>query len=115
MQNFMRTGKKGSLGDVSVCRGIRIPIMHGTYWSAIPRKPPRGFWNMAGAWISMHIMEHYRFGGDKGLSTASGTAFTSGKCTFLPRLAGRRSEKQANFVVGPDVSAENTYLFKRRR
>ncbi|MEP4077272.1 glycosyl hydrolase family 95 catalytic domain-containing protein [Haloferula sp.] len=46
-------------------RGVFLPLLHGIYMTAYPPTPPAAMWAMGGPWNATHIMEHYRFAGDK--------------------------------------------------
>lgn len=66
------------------------------------------FWPMGGAWLSLHMYEHYLFTGD--------TTFLQERALPVMREAIRFFEdylyemKDGTLVTGPSVSPENTYL-----
>lgn len=68
---------------------------------------PAVFWPMGGAWMSLHLWEHYRFGGDRDFLGAR--AYPMMKEAALFFLDFLIEDEQGRLVTVPSLSPENTY------
>jgi len=64
-------------------------------------------WNMAGAWLSAHIWEHYVFTQDKNYLKNEGYPLMKGAAEFC--LAWLVTDKNGNLITSPSTSPENQY------
>jgi alpha-L-fucosidase 2 len=64
-------------------------------------------WNMAGAWLSTHIWEHYVFTQDKNYLKKEGYPLMKGTAEFC--LAWLVTDKNRNLITSPSTSPENQY------
>ena len=64
-------------------------------------------WNMAGAWLSTHIWEHYVFTQDKNYLKNEGYPLMKGAAEFC--LAWLVTDKNGNLITSPSTSPENQY------
>ena len=65
-------------------------------------------WNMAGAWLSTHIWEHYVFTQDKQYLKNEGYPLMKGAAEFC--LAWLVTDKNGNLITSPSTSPENQYI-----
>ncbi|WP_274319046.1 glycoside hydrolase family 95 protein [Paenibacillus qinlingensis] len=72
----------------------------GTYVPAI-------FWPMGGAWMSLHLWEHYRFGRDRDFLGARAYPIMKEAALFF--LDFLIEDEQGRLVTVPSLSPENTY------
>lgn len=64
-------------------------------------------WPMGGAWLSLHLMEHYRFTGDKDfLKNRAWLALQSAADFYYCYLF----EHEGYYSTGPSLSLENTFI-----
>jgi len=90
------------------CRGTFVALCHGAYLTAYPPMPPRSLWTMGGPWDATHIMEHYRFGGDKEYLKKDGYPIMKDYVLFcLDWLV--KDPRSGKLVAGPDYSPETAY------
>ena len=90
------------------CRGAFVALCHGVYLTAYPPMPPRSLWAMGGPWDATHIMEHYRFGGDKEYLKNEGYPIMKDYVLFcLDWLV--KDPRTGKLVAGPDYSPETAY------
>jgi alpha-L-fucosidase 2 len=93
------------------CRGAAVTVVNGMHHSILPSKPPRAFWVMGGAWCATHIMDHYRFGGDRTFLKERGFPVLKEHVLFcLDWMV--ENPNTGKLVLGPDVSPENTFVVK---
>ncbi|MDF2835481.1 MAG: hypothetical protein K0Q63_1121 [Paenibacillus sp.] len=72
----------------------------GTYMPAV-------IWPMGGAWLSLHLWEHYRYGGDKVFLLER--AYPTLKDAALFLLDFLVEDARGRLVTAPSLSPENTY------
>ncbi len=65
-------------------------------------------WNMAGAWLSTHIWEHYVFTQDKKYLKNEGYEIMKGAAQFC--LKWLVEDKNGNLITSPSTSPENQYI-----
>ena len=65
-------------------------------------------WNMAGAWLSTHIWEHYVFTQDKNYLKKVGYEIMKGASQFC--LKWLVEDKNGNLITSPSTSPENQYI-----
>lgn len=65
-------------------------------------------WNMAGAWLSTHIWEHYVFTQDKKYLQNEGYEIMKGASQFC--LKWLVEDKNGNLITSPSTSPENQYV-----
>jgi len=71
-------------------------------------EPMWACWNMAGAWLSTHIWEHYVFTQDKNYLKNEGYEMMKGASQFC--LKWLVEDKNGNLITSPSTSPENQYL-----
>ncbi|NWK54548.1 glycoside hydrolase family 95 protein [Verrucomicrobiaceae bacterium N1E253] len=90
------------------CRGVFLPLLHGIYMTAYPPTPPASMWAMGGAWNATHVMEHYRFAGDKDYLKTEGYGIIKDHTLFcLDWLV--KDPRSGKLVGGPDYSPETAF------
>ncbi|HEX9366516.1 MAG TPA: glycoside hydrolase family 95 protein [Vicinamibacterales bacterium] len=67
-----------------------------------------GVWPMGGAWLSLHLWEHYDFTRDKAFLRDRAYPTMKEAATFL--LDYMVTDAQGRLVTGPSISPENTYI-----
>ena len=70
-------------------------------------EPMWACWNMAGAWLSTHIWEHYVFSQDKNYLKNEGYEIMKGASQFC--LKWLVEDKNGNLITSPSTSPENQY------
>ncbi|TRX25101.1 glycoside hydrolase family 95 protein [Flavobacterium franklandianum] len=65
-------------------------------------------WNMAGAWLSTHIWEHYVFTQDKNYLKKEGYEIMKGASQFC--LKWLVEDKNGDLITSPSTSPENQYI-----
>jgi alpha-L-fucosidase 2 len=71
---------------------------------------PSSFWVMGGAWLSLHLYEHYRYTRDRDfLKTRAFPVMEEALSFFLDYVT---EDDQGQLHTGPSVSPENTYITK---
>ena len=70
-------------------------------------EPMWACWNMAGAWLSTHIWEHYVFTQDKNYLKNEGYEIMRGAAQFC--LKWLVEDKNGNLITSPSTSPENQY------
>lgn len=65
-------------------------------------------WNMAGAWLSTHIWEHYLFSQDKDFLKKEGYEILRGAAQFC--LEWLVEDKNGNLITSPSTSPENRFI-----
>ena len=71
-------------------------------------EPMWACWNMAGAWLSTHIWEHYVFTQDKNYLKNEGYEIMKGAAQFC--LNWLIEDNNGNLITSPSTSPENQYL-----
>lgn len=71
-------------------------------------EPMWACWNMAGAWLSTHIWEHYVFSQDKNYLKNEGYEIMKGASQFC--LKWLVEDKNGNLITSPSTSPENQYI-----
>lgn len=71
-------------------------------------EPMWACWNMAGAWLSTHIWEHYVFTQDKNYLKNEGYEIMKGASQFC--LKWLVEDKNGNLITSPSTSPENQYI-----
>jgi alpha-L-fucosidase 2 len=71
-------------------------------------EPMWACWNMAGAWLSTHIWEHYVFTQDKNYLKNEGYEIMKGAAKFC--LKWLVEDKNGNLITSPSTSPENQYI-----
>lgn len=67
---------------------------------------PATIWPMGGAWLSLHIMEHFRYTGDQAFLAACYPMLHDAALFFTDYLT---ENAQGQLITSPSVSPENTY------
>ena len=75
-------------------------------------KPRWANWPMGGAWTCQHLMEHYRFTGDREFLREKAYPLMKGAAQFC--LDWLIEDKQGNLVTAPATSPENVFLWPER-
>ncbi|MFH2000425.1 MAG: glycoside hydrolase family 95 protein [Planctomycetota bacterium] len=97
--------------DTFGCSGWMAPHATDLWASAWTRstQPFWGFWHHGGAWLLVHMMEHYRFTGDLDLLRERAFPLMKGHAAFyLDWLV--KHPLTGLWVSGPSTSPENSYL-----
>lgn len=68
-------------------------------------------WNMAGAWLSGHLFEHYSFTGDRQFLAEKAWPIMKGAAEFC--LDWLITSKSGQFISVPSVSPENTFITEK--
>ncbi|CAH1213612.1 hypothetical protein PAECIP111891_03999 [Paenibacillus allorhizoplanae] len=68
---------------------------------------PAIFWPMGGAWMSLHVWEHYRYGGDRDFLGARAYPIMKEAALFF--LDFLIEDEHGRLVTVPSLSPENTY------
>ncbi len=68
--------------------------------------PPASYWQLTAAWLCLHILEHWRFTGDRAFLTEYLPMVKEAALFFEETL---QENEQGELVVSPSVSPENTY------
>ncbi|MFG0282843.1 MAG: glycoside hydrolase N-terminal domain-containing protein [Phycisphaerales bacterium JB039] len=92
------------------CRGAAFGhVTDAWMWNAVQGQPVWGMWVVGGAWLSTHMMEHYRFTGDE--------VFLRDRAWPYLRACGEffldwlvEDPTTGLLVSGPTTSPENTYI-----
>ncbi|TRX16256.1 glycoside hydrolase family 95 protein [Flavobacterium franklandianum] len=71
-------------------------------------EPMWACWNMAGAWLSTHIWEHYVFTQDKNYLKKEGYEIMKGASQFC--LKWLVEDKNGDLITSPSTSPENQYI-----
>jgi len=66
-----------------------------------------GMWPMGAAWLSLHLWEHYAFGGDREFLAHRGYPIMKEAAEFL--LDYLVDDGKGHLVTGPSTSPENRY------
>lgn len=92
-----------------VCRGF--VLHHNTdLWrmaSAVSGQARWGFWPMGGAWLSLHIMEHYRFTSDLEFLQKHYYILREAVLFLLDFM---KPDENGYYVTNPSTSPENAYI-----
>ncbi len=67
-----------------------------------------GIWAMGGAWLSLHLWDHYDFTRDKNFLASRGYPVMKEAAEFL--LDYLVDDGKGHLVTGPSISPENTYV-----
>jgi len=67
-----------------------------------------GIWAMGGAWLSLHLWDHYDFTRDKNFLASRGYPVMKEAAEFL--LEYLVDDGKGHLVTGPSISPENTYV-----
>jgi hypothetical protein len=78
--------------------GDCVPVDDQTYWAANP---------VGGAWLSLHLIEHFRFNGDKTWAAEKALPILSDALTFFYEFT---VNKNGWNVLSYDSSPENSYV-----
>lgn len=96
------------------CRGF--VLHHNTdLWrmaSAVSGQARWGFWPMGGAWLSLHIMEHYRFSCDVVFLQNYYYIMREAALFFLDYM---KSDKKGYYVTNPSTSPESAFIDEEGR
>ena len=68
--------------------------------------PQHAFWPMGGAWLCLHLWEHYQFGGDRQF-LATALPIMKGACEFF--LDFMIEDSNGNLTTAPSTSPENLF------
>jgi len=66
-----------------------------------------GIWPMGGAWLSLHLWDHYDYSGDRVFLARRGYPIMKEAAEFL--LSYLVEDGKGNLVTGPSISPENQY------
>ena len=67
------------------------------------------YWQMGAAWLCLHILEHYRYSGDRGFMEEHLPVIKEAALFFEDTLI---ENENGQLVVSPTVSPENTYVLE---
>ncbi len=89
------------------CRGWVVHHLSDVWGFTTPADGVWGIWPMGGAWLSLHLWEHYRFTGDKKFLAERGYPLMKGAARFL--LDFLVEDPQGRLVTCPSHSPENSF------
>ena len=107
MERQLPSGKKLA-SEMLGCRGTAVGVVNGMHHAIFPSHPPRAFWLMGGIWQATHIMDHYRFGGNRDVLEKRGYPILREHILFCLDWMVTHPET-GKLVLGPDVSPENVF------
>jgi len=97
------------------CAGIAFGhVTDAWMWSAVQGQAVWGMWPMGAGWLSAHMMEHYRFTGDKIFLRQRAYPFLRQAALFFMDWLVE-DPRTGRLVSGPGTSPENAYLFDGER
>ncbi len=94
------------------CRGWVLHHLSDVWGFTGPADGVFGIWPMGGAWLSTHIMEHYRFSGDVAFLARQGWPLLKGAARFLLDFLVEAPEGTpcaGRLVTNPSHSPENRF------
>ncbi|MCJ7840747.1 glycoside hydrolase family 95 protein [Lederbergia sp. NSJ-179] len=108
----MREKGRRTAREVYGCRGFvahhNTNIWGETHMEGIPLSA--SIWPMGAAWLSLHLWEHYRFGGDKEfLRKRAYPIMKEAAEFFLDYLV---KDSKGRLLTGPSISPENTFMLE---
>ncbi len=91
------------------CRGFVCHHNTDLWHDCTPtdRNLSSSFWPMGGAWLSLHLWEHFAFTGDRAFLARSYDTLKEASLFFLDFLV---EDAKGRLVTSPTSSPENTYL-----
>ncbi len=91
------------------CRGFVAHHNTDIYADTAPQDKylPATYWPMGGAWLSLHLWEHYRFTQDRDFLRRTFPILKEASLFFVDFLT---EDARGRLVVCPSVSPENTYI-----
>ena len=97
--------------DMYDCRGFVAHHNTDIYGDCAPQDQwmPATIWPMGGAWLALHIMEHYRFTLDKSFLAKYGEVILEAALFYLDYMM---LNPLGEWVTGPSTSPENTYILE---
>ncbi len=106
----MREKGRVTAREVYGCGGFvahhNTDIWGETHIEGIPLSA--SIWPMGAAWLSLHLWEHYRFGGDESfLASRAYPVMKEATEFFLDYLV---EDSEGRFITGPSISPENTFI-----
>ena len=105
-----KTGKgmAAALGYRGFCTGHAINPWPATWFSG--GNPCWAANLISGAWVTAHLMEHYRFSGDRQfLAEQAWPAMRANIAFILDWL--QKEDETGEWITGPDSSPENTFVY----
>lgn len=105
------SGKKFAehLGYEGVCTGHAVNAWKNTWFSG-----NRALWGaslMNGAWITAHLMEHYRYTGDREFLEQQAWPAIQENARFILSWI-HRDQDSGQWITGPGTSPENQFTYK---
>lgn len=93
------------------CRGFVAHHNTDIYADTAPQDQyvPATYWVMGGAWLALHIWEHYEYTKDRGFLEDNYEVLNDAVQFFADFLI---QDKNGNYVTSPSVSPENTYIME---
>lgn len=103
----LRTNGTRTAKDMYDCRGWVVHHNTDIWADTAPqdRYLPATFWTLSGAWLCLHMWEHYLFGRDEVFLARAYPIMRDSALFFQDSLV----EKDGFLVTSPSVSAENSY------
>ncbi len=92
----------------TVCHNSDIWAMSNPVGDFGSGDPNWANWNMAGAWLSTHLWEHYQFTGDEKFLKDEAYDLMKGAAQFC--LEWMVEDKKGNLVTSPSTSPENKFI-----
>ncbi|MDP6110790.1 MAG: glycoside hydrolase family 95 protein [Planctomycetota bacterium] len=91
------------------CRGF-VAHHNTEIWAdsaPVDASPRNSLWPMGGAWLSLHLWEHYQFGLDRGFLAGAYDTLKESAIFFLDWLV---EDDRGRLVSGPSNSPENAFI-----
>jgi len=103
------------LGRRFGCAGMAFGhVTDAWMWNAVQGRAVWGMWPMGAGWLSAHMMEHYRFTGDKIFLRQRAYPFLREAALFFMDWLVE-DPQTGRLVSGPTTSPENAYLHDGQR
>ncbi len=97
-----------ALGYQGFCTGHAVNAWKTTWFSG--NRPCWAANLISGAWLTAHMMEHYRFSGDKQFVAQKAWPQLKANCSFILDWL-EREPGTGQWITGPGSSPENTFIY----
>ena len=107
LERLVESGRR-TAREMYGCRGFMAHHNTDLWADTCPtdRNLAASYWLMGGAWLSLHLWEHFQFGGDLAFLQKAYPILQEASLFFLDFLV---EDSQGRLVVSPSVSPENVY------
>ena len=111
MESLVASGERTAREQYG-CRGWVVHHLSDVWGFTTPADGVWGVWPMGAAWLAQHVMEHYRFTGDRAWLTKQGWPLLKGAALFLLDFlveAPEGTPVAGKLVTAPSHSPENRF------